>query len=260
MATAQQKIKSTLNQWATLETPPSKFERFVPEKLKGQWGIFPFAYLRIGEPVNSNFLKALGAEFLGTMMFMFILVSQVIFSCYIGEGTEANKVGASTCLMNPVRILPIAAAAGFTMFVLIYATASFSGGHLNPAVIVGALVANKISCMRAVAYVFMQIAGAIVGTAFVWTIDSVGPAANVLSSTGRVGHAGAFMVEFLLTFALMWVSFFFPLLKVFFLRGRVFPFLFCAKNQARAQLPISSLYRTSTSKKLFVKPLKKTKK
>jgi glycerol uptake facilitator-like aquaporin len=79
-------------------------------------------------------------------------------------------------------------------------------GHLNPAITVGALVANKISCMRAVAYVFMQIAGAIVGTAFVWTIDSVGPAANVLSPTGRVGHAGAFTVEFLLTFALMWVT------------------------------------------------------
>ena len=143
--------------------------------------------------------------------------------------------------MNPVRILPIAATSGFSMFVLIYATASFSGGekerkrrfwfysfslieetnthaletlkqkktktgHLNPAITVGALVANKISCMRAVAYVFMQIAGAIVGTAFVGTIDSVGPAANVLSSTGRVGHAGAFMVEFLLTFMLMFVT------------------------------------------------------
>ena len=79
-------------------------------------------------------------------------------------------------------------------------------GHLNPAITVGALVANKISCMRAVAYVFMQIAGAIVGTAFVWTIDSVGPAANVLSPTGRVGHAGAFTVEFLLTFTLMCVT------------------------------------------------------
>ena len=128
MATTQ-KIKSTLNQWATLETPPSKFEKFVPEKLKGQWGIFPFAYPRIGEPVNSNFLKALGAEFIGSMMFMFILVSQIVFSCYIGEGAEANKVGASTCLLNPVRVLPIATTAGFSMFVLIYATASFSGGE-----------------------------------------------------------------------------------------------------------------------------------
>ena len=92
-------------------------------------GIFPFAYPRIGEAVNSNFLKALGAEFLGTMMFMFILVSQIVFSCYIGEGAEGNKLGASTCLLNPVRVLPIAATAGLTMFVLIYATASFSGGE-----------------------------------------------------------------------------------------------------------------------------------
>lgn len=84
---------------------------------------------RIGEAVNSNFLKALGAEFLGTMMFMFILVSQIVFSCYIGEGAEGNKLGASTCLLNPVRVLPIAATAGLTMFVLIYATASFSGGE-----------------------------------------------------------------------------------------------------------------------------------
>ena len=62
--------------------------------------------------------------------------------------------------------------------------------------------------MRAVAYMFMQIAGAIVGSAFVWTIESVGPAANVLSKAGRAGHAelGGFMVEFLLTFALMFVT------------------------------------------------------
>lgn len=100
--------------------------------------------------------------------------------------------------------------------------------------------------MRAVAYMFMQIAGAIVGSgelffnfeffdfgffrpsrergrahlfllplslssqktkpAFVWCIASVGPAANVLSKTGKAGHAGGFMVEFLLTFALMFVT------------------------------------------------------
>jgi len=43
-------------------------------------------------------------------------------------------------------------------------------------------------------------------SAFVWCIASVGPAANVLSKTGRAGHAGGFMVEFLLTFALMFVT------------------------------------------------------
>lgn len=196
MATTQ-KIKSTLNSWATLETPPSMFQRYLPEKLKPQLGhIFPFAYPRIGERVNSAFLRALGAEFLGTMLFMFILVSQVVFSCR----------GASCSLPDEEGYMATAATAGFTMFALIYATASFSGGHLNPAITLGALVANKITCMRAVAYMFMQIAGAIVGSAFVWCIASVGPAANVLSKTGRAGHAGGFMVEFLLTFALMFVT------------------------------------------------------
>lgn len=61
MATTQ-KIEATLNRWATLETPPSRFHRYLPEKLKAQLGhTFPFAYPRIGERVNSAFLRALGA-------------------------------------------------------------------------------------------------------------------------------------------------------------------------------------------------------
>lgn len=119
MATTQ-KIKSTLNSWATLETPPSMFQRYLPEKLKPQLGhIFPFAYPRIGERVNSAFLRALGAEFLGTMLFMFVLVSQVVFSCR----------GASCSLPDEEGYMSTAATAGFTMFALIYATASFSGGE-----------------------------------------------------------------------------------------------------------------------------------
>ena len=126
MATTQ-KIKSTLNSWATLETPPSRFQRYLPEKLKAQLGhIFPFAYPRIGERVNSAFLRALGAEFLGTMLFMFVLVSQIVFSCRIGDADEG------LCKLNlpdDELYMPIAATAGFTMFALIYATASFSGGR-----------------------------------------------------------------------------------------------------------------------------------
>ena len=63
-------FKNQINQWSTMETPPSPFEKFVPEKLKGQWNVVPFIYPRIGEPINSNFLKAVGAEFLGTCLFL----------------------------------------------------------------------------------------------------------------------------------------------------------------------------------------------
>lgn len=126
MATTQ-KIEATLNRWATLETPPSRFHRYLPEKLKAQLGhTFPFAYPRIGERVNSAFLRALGAEFLGTMFFMFVLVSQFVFSCQPGS---ARKCRIS--LPGDEIYMPIAATAGFTMFVLIYATASFSGGRFR---------------------------------------------------------------------------------------------------------------------------------
>ena len=108
MATTQ-KMKSTLNSWATLEPHLGH--------------IFPFAYPRIGERVNSAFLRALGAEFLGTMLFMFILVSQIVFSCHIGDAGSCKSN-----LPDDELYMPIAATAGFTMFALIFATASFSGG------------------------------------------------------------------------------------------------------------------------------------
>lgn len=103
---AASQFKNQINQWSTMDTPPSPFEKFVPEKLKGQWNVFPFIYPRIGEPINSNFLKAMGAEFLGTCLFLFILVSQIVFSCLLRD--NVNELGKATCLLNPVRVMPIA--------------------------------------------------------------------------------------------------------------------------------------------------------
>ena len=127
VATTGQKIKATLNRWATLETPPSRFQRYLPEKLKAQLGhTFPFSYPRIGERVDSAFLRALGAEFLGTTLFLFILISQIVFSCHIRDAGTCN-----TKLPDEEFFMPIAATAGFTIFVLVYATASFSGGRFR---------------------------------------------------------------------------------------------------------------------------------
>ena len=198
---AASQMANQINSWSTMDTPPSPFEKFVPEKLKGQWNVFPFIYPRIGEPINSNFLKAMGAEFLGTCLFLFILVSQIVFSCLLRD--NVNELGKATCLLNPVRVMPIAVTAGFAIFALVYCTASYSGGHLNPAVTLGALAAGKITVMRAVAYIIAQIGGACTGTAFVWTVRSVGGAANQVNADG--GYAAAFMAEFLLTFILMFV-------------------------------------------------------
>ena len=124
-----------------------------------------------------------------------------MFSCLIRD--SVNELGKATCLLNPVRVMPIAVTAGFAIFVLVYATASYSGGHLNPAITIGALCAGKISVMRAVAYIVAQVGGACTGTAFVWTVRSVAGAANQVNVDG--GYAAAFMAEFLLTFILMFI-------------------------------------------------------
>lgn len=54
-----------------------------------------------------------------------------------------------------------------------YSCATFSGGHLNPAVTFGLLVAKKISLLRAFLYWIAQIAGAILGSAFVYAVRCV---------------------------------------------------------------------------------------
>ncbi len=54
----------------------------------------------------------------------------------------------------------------------VYSAATFSGGHLNPAVTLGLLVAKKISLLRAVLYWAAQIVGAILGSAFVYAVSN----------------------------------------------------------------------------------------
>jgi hypothetical protein len=90
------RVKNTLNDWANKPQPVSPLERFVPAKLKGQWQVFPFTFPRPAEPVNSAFLKALGAEFFGMAMFLFISISSVVFSCVAEDANKVNELGEST--------------------------------------------------------------------------------------------------------------------------------------------------------------------
>jgi hypothetical protein len=90
------RLKATLNDWAARPQPTSPFEKYVPEKLKGQWQVFPFTFPRLAEPVNSAFLKAAGAEFFGMAMFLFISISSVVFSCVEDDANKVNELGEST--------------------------------------------------------------------------------------------------------------------------------------------------------------------
>lgn len=60
---------------------------------------------------------------------------------------------------------------GLALIVLIYGTASISGGHLNPAVSAGLAVTQQISPIKMGLYWVAQIAGTIVGAAWIYALN-----------------------------------------------------------------------------------------
>ena len=92
---------------------------------------------------------------MATFLFLYITILTVM-------GVVSSKTKCST-----VGIQGIAWSFGGMIFALVYCTAGISGGHINPAVTFGLLLARKLSLTRAVFYMVMQCLGAICGAAVV---------------------------------------------------------------------------------------------
>ncbi|KAJ0859692.1 putative major intrinsic protein [Helianthus annuus] len=108
-----------------------------------------------GELSSWSFYRAGIAEFIATFLFLYISVLTVM-----GVVKSPTKCGT-------VGIQGIAWAFGGMIFALVYCTAGISGGHINPAVTFGLLLARKLSLTRAVFYMVMQCLGAICGAGVV---------------------------------------------------------------------------------------------
>merc|ERR1711998_720119 len=61
---------------------------------------------------------------------------------------------------------------GIVLMVLIYGTASISGGHLNPAVTFGLTVTQQITPVKMIIYWLAQICGGICGAAWVYSLNN----------------------------------------------------------------------------------------
>lgn len=108
-----------------------------------------------------SFYRALIAEFIATLLFLYITVLTVIgYKSQTDPAKNADQCGG-------VGILGIAWAFGGMIFVLVYCTAGISGGHINPAVTFGLFLARKVSLIRAVLYMVAQCLGAICGVGLV---------------------------------------------------------------------------------------------
>ncbi|CAM9382637.1 unnamed protein product [Choristocarpus tenellus] len=95
--------------------------------------------------LSGNMLRGVFAEFLGSLLFLFFVIS----TARLVEPDTALTDASGTRLM-------VALSFGLTIFVLVYVLASASGANLNPAVSIGLLVGKRISLERFVLYVIAQ--------------------------------------------------------------------------------------------------------
>jgi aquaporin PIP len=151
--------------------------------------------------------RAVIAEFVATLLFLYITVATVIGYKHQTD-TTANSAPDAAC--GGVGVLGIAWAFGGMIFILVYCTAGVSGGHINPAVTFGLFLARKVSLVRALLYIVAQCLGAICGVGLVKGFQSAfyvryGGGANELSDGYSKGTGLA--AEIIGTFVLVYTVF-----------------------------------------------------
>ena len=114
-----------------------------------------------------------------------------------------------------IGFLGVSLAFGLTVVTGAYALGHISGGHFNPAVTLGVLVARRIEVREAIVYIVAQVVGAIVAAAIIVVIAngvdgfSVGTGAgeSTLAANGFADHSpggydwvAALVAEVVLTF------------------------------------------------------------
>ena len=137
--------------------------------------------------------RRLVAEALGTFALVFIGAAVVV----VNGGFPTSGIG----------LLGIALAHAVVLSVMITATMTISGGHLNPAVTIGLLATRRIDPVAAAAYIVVQLAAACAAAFLVKAllppaaVRSTLLGAPVIASTVSLGQAIG--IEAVLTFFLM---------------------------------------------------------
>ncbi|XP_060900922.1 aquaporin-1-like [Labrus mixtus] len=132
------------------------------------------------------FWRAVAAEFVGMLLFIFIGLSAIV-------GKPSIAV---------VQELKVSLAFALAIATLAQSLGHISGAHLNPAVTLGLLVSSQISALRCVGYILAQMLGAVAASAIVNGFPSSGNlGVNKLSDNVSVGQG--FIIEFLATLQLV---------------------------------------------------------
>ncbi|HYH27182.1 MAG TPA: MIP family channel protein [Actinomycetota bacterium] len=145
--------------------------------------------------MERNLIQRLVAEFVGVFALVFI---------GIGAGISSQAGGG---------LVTVALAHGLVIAVMVSAVGHVSGGHFNPAITIGAWVAQKIRLPDAISYLVVQLLGGAAGAA---VLRLAIPEIDVVPETARNGvpqivevisTGQGVLIEAVLTFFLVWVVF-----------------------------------------------------
>ncbi|XBJ00377.1 aquaporin PIP2-1 [Triticum urartu] len=167
----------------------------------------PAPLIDAAELASWSLYRAVIAEFIATLLFLYITVATVIGYKHQTD-PAVNTAADAAC--GGVGVLGIAWAFGGMIFVLVYCTAGISGGHINPAVTFGLFLARKVSLVRALLYMVAQCLGAMCGVGLVKAFQSAyfvryGGGANTLAAGYSKGTGLA--AEIIGTFVLVYTVF-----------------------------------------------------
>lgn len=102
------------------------------------------------------FWRAVAAEFVGMLLFIFIGISAIV-------GKDKNEVPGESIAQE----LKVSLAFALAIATLAQSVGHISGAHLNPAVTLGLLVSCQISALRCLCYTLAQMLGAVAASAIV---------------------------------------------------------------------------------------------
>ncbi len=149
-------------------------------------------------PLSDDDLRAGAAEFIATLIFVFIGAGSVVVTgTMIGHG------------ITPAGLIAISLAHGMAITILVAATAHISGGHINPAVTLALYLVGKVEKSRALLYVGAQLAGAVIGASLLAAIIPDAGEGNLGAHGLGIGvnAAAGLMAEIVLTFILLFAIF-----------------------------------------------------
>lgn len=147
--------------------------------------------------IEQGDVRAALAEFLGTLLLVFLGPGTVVVTGTLGPG----DLGAA-------RLMAIALAFGLAVTAIVAATARLSGGHINPAVTFTALVTGKLSLTRSLLYIAAQLVGAVVGALLIKAVvPGDGGTLGATALAPGVGIGAGLVIEIILTFVLVFVIF-----------------------------------------------------